>query len=240
MILQLRISLNKAIYLLLRRLGTIRTVSDLYIKAVLFKQLLIILILFNPSAQAFDWSLKGWTWSVSPGIGGTGIQKTVQQNGSQVDVSRGETPGMIGVEISKMTSDQWSFSIGHRRGFRLGPFSSGVGFTAVSWNWYYLGAPPMPISVEAESYVTEDGWAPYVGLSTGLAQGTISREADEVSSVTASGAFVGIRLGADYRYTPDLVLRPEIIGSQSFFNSSNLQSTLSEFGIMCGFVFAIK
>ena len=204
------------------------------------KILLSMTLLFSLPAYSWDWDFSGWTWGYSAGLGGTGITKTVNTNGSNVDVSRGETPGMFGLEISKMTSDTWRLSFSHRRGFRLGPFSSGVGFTAVSWNWYYMGTPPLPVSAQAENYVTEDTWEPFLGFSTGLAQGTITRDGDEVASVTSSGAIIGIRVGADYRSTPNLVYRPEIIGSQTFFNSSSKESSLSEFGLMWGFVYAFE
>lgn len=195
-------------------------------------------LVFSSQALAWEWDFSGWTWGYSVGLGGTGITKTVNNNGADVDVSRGETPGMFGIEISKMTGDTWRTSIGHRRGFRLGPFSSGVGFTTISWNWYYLGPPPLPVSAQAPDYVTEDTWEPFLGFSTGLAQGTITRDGDEVGSVTSSGAIIGIRVGADYRSTPNLVYRPEIVGSQTFFNSSAKQSSLSEFGLMWGFTYA--
>lgn len=202
--------------------------------------LLLLTILSAQGANASIWpDFDNWNLNVFGGLGGTGIQKQVEKNDEILDVSRGESPGVIGFDFETFTSDRWRFTIGHRRGFRLGPFSSGVGFTGLSWNWYFLSTPPTAVNFGSENYLAEDSSSMFVGVSTGVAYGTITREADEVGSVTASGAYIGIRFGMDYSWSPGVIIRPEVFGSQTFYDTGNLASSLNDFGIVCGLVFRL-
>ncbi|NQZ00781.1 MAG: hypothetical protein HRT45_08945 [Bdellovibrionales bacterium] len=188
-------------------------------------------------ATAFEFNADEWQISVQAGFGGTGIQKQVEKNGDTFDISRGETPGFFGIDFETFTSDRWRFTIGHRRGVRLGPFSSGVGFTGASWNYYPFSTPPKDIDFTEGNYLAGEGYSTFVGIATGVGYGTITRESDQVGSVTASGVYLGIRLGVDWAYAPGMIIRPEIIGSQTFYDAGNLPSSLNEFGIVCGFIF---
>jgi hypothetical protein len=98
----------------------------------------LLTLLYVPKTHAIDWSQ--WNVAVKGGFGGTGIKKTVTIDEGEVEVSRSEGPGVFGFGIEKPLSDKWSLAFEHRRGFRLGPFSSGVGFTDVTWRWYYMGS----------------------------------------------------------------------------------------------------
>ncbi|MCB0421546.1 MAG: hypothetical protein KDD61_11155 [Bdellovibrionales bacterium] len=194
--------------------------------------------LFVVSSVLISFSAIGRTWyiGVKAGFGGTGIAKTAVVDDVSTEVNRSEEPGVIGISVDTMLRDDLSVSLEHRRGLRLGPISSGVGFTDLTWRWYYLRSAPVIVPFSEPNYVVYKNWAPYLGGAAGFAFGTIGREGDKVSSIDASGATIGIKLGLDYQYSANFLLRPEIIASSTFFNSSSVPATMSEFGILVGLI----
>ncbi|MCB9025294.1 MAG: hypothetical protein H6625_03180 [Bdellovibrionaceae bacterium] len=178
-----------------------------------------------------------WNVGLKGGFGGTGIKKTVDLDQGNVDASRSEGPGVIGISLEKVVSDRWSLAIEHRRGFRFGPFSSGVGFTDVTYRWFYMAAAPALVLKSSDSYIFTKKWVPFLGFSSGIAFGSIHREGDKVSSVDSSGIIMGTKLGIDYHYKSNMILRPEVIVSSTFMNSGNVPSSMSEFGLMFGALF---
>lgn len=173
------------------------------------------------------------------GFGGSGIDKTVVVENQNFDVSRAETPGMLGLSIETFISKNYSLALSHRRGFRLGPFSSGVSFSGLILRRYFYNPPPIIPDKNLPSSVTIQTWAPFIGLGTGLAQATTERETDVVKVVKSSQVYFGIHIGFDYQISPNLILRPEIFTSSSFIDVSSTPATIEEFGLVCGFHFKL-
>ncbi|MCB0413335.1 MAG: hypothetical protein KDD50_03320 [Bdellovibrionales bacterium] len=192
---------------------------------------LFLAILFLCSSESFA---RSWKWGIIGGLGGMGISKTVTLEGEPVTASRSEEPGIFGVRFETQYSDRWAFSIEHRRGFRFGPFSMGVGFTDANWRWYFLSPPPILVANDVQSYIFENRMAYFLGFSTGIAFGEISREGDLIPRIESSGVTIGFRGGVDYPLNAKMFLRPEIIVSTTFLNSGSVASSMSEFGLVCG------
>lgn len=178
-----------------------------------------------------------WYWGVKAGFGGTGLSKSVTIEEESITANRSEGPGVFGVSLETMLGDKLSIAIEHRRGFRLGPFSSGVGFTDFTWRWYLLGSGFALVPPPAKEYIFTPKWSYFAGVSVGLAFGKVTREEDLVQEVETSGATVGTKVGADYHYRKNILFRPEVIYSTTFINTSQVQSSMSEFGLMFGTVF---
>lgn len=193
------------------------------------RSILFALIVFTARASAYNWYI-----GLKAGFGGTGISKSATVDDVTTEVNRSEEPGVIGISIETMLRDDLGIGIEHRRGVRLGPISSGVGFTDVTWRWYYLRSAPVLVPQTEGNYVVYKKWSPYVGGAAGFAFGAIGREGDKVANVDSSGATIGIKIGLDYQYSANFLLRPEIIASSTLLNSSAVPSSMSEFGIMCG------
>ncbi len=173
------------------------------------------------------------------GYGGSGIDKTVIVENQKFDVSRAETPGMLGLSVETFVSKNYSLALSHRRGFRLGPFSSGVSFSGLILRRYFYNAPPIIPHKNLASSVTIQTWAPFIGLGTGLAQATTERETDVIKTVRSSQVYFGLHVGFDYQISPTLILRPEIFTSSSFIDVSDTPATIEEFGVVCGFHFRL-
>ncbi len=194
---------------------------------------LVLSSLFSSSlcAQASDWRL-----GASIGYGGAGLSSTANVDGTLTSVSRSEGPGMASVFVDELLTDYLDFSLEHIRGFRLGPFSSGVSFTGMAFRWYFWGpAPNGNPDTKTETTLFVRRYTPFVGLATGVALADISRTNDLVPRVTGSGAYIGIRLGADYPIRPGFGIRPQITTSTTFFSSVSPPTKLSEFALECGF-----
>jgi hypothetical protein len=190
-----------------------------------------------------------WKFGVSLGWGGTGISKNVaidedgvpDPNGrsptgeeSAVSVARKEGPGMLAVFAEKQLSDRFTFGLEHARGFRLGPFSSGVSFTGLSGRWYVFGpAPTIPADAGSETTLVIQRLALFVGLAAGVASGEANREDDLVQTLSGSGVYTGFRIGIDYPLAPGIGLRPEIAASSSLLSPA----TVSEFALRVGLYF---
>ncbi|MEZ4873668.1 MAG: hypothetical protein R2827_15795 [Bdellovibrionales bacterium] len=197
----------------------------------------LILIFLSPSSFGFELFDYNWNIGLMAGLGGTGIQKGVTIDDEEAISSRSETPGMFGVSIETVVRDQWSMSIQHRRGFRFGPFSAGVGVTDVSLRWYYLRNVPTIVNQEGADYVINQIWSPYVGGGAGIAFGSINRDGESPTAIDSSGIVLGLKVGADYHWKPNLILRPEFFVSGTFMNSSAVENTIAEFGIVCAAIF---
>jgi hypothetical protein len=178
--------------------------------------------------------------SGSIGFGGTGITKIVSVDGADTKVDRSEGPGVIAVSLERLVSRQFVVSVDHLRGFRLGPFSSGIGFTGVTLKWYFL-SPAMPLQPMRSDATTimSRTFSPYAGGSTGIADGTAVREADKVQEISASGIYLGVRGGVDYALTPTMALRAELSLSQVLFSSALVKSSVQEFSIRAGVVLGL-
>lgn len=189
------------------------------------------------SAEAFSWK-HDLVYGVMGGFGGSGVDKKIDNNsGGSVTERRSEQPGMFGLSVEGFIRDQWSLAISHRRGFKLGPFSTKVSFTGVIARRYFGRAPFIPSTKLKNSAVVMRRWAPFVGLGTGIATGTVVRENILNESISGSGVYVGVHVGADYHLRPNLILRPEFFTSSTFMNDSSEPTTLQEFGLVCGFHF---
>lgn len=172
------------------------------------------------------------------GFGGSGIKTVSTISNTDVEVERSDSPGIFGIAYEYLTSDSSSISIDHTRGVHLSPFSSGVGFTGVTWRWFLWGkAPSIGVMKEDASYLLVARRTPFVGLATGIANGTISRENDIVPSVTASGVFFGFHGGVDYQTVPGKFLRVEALYSMTPESSGLVKSSLSQFSLHSGLYF---
>ncbi len=173
------------------------------------------------------------------GYGGSGIDKEVIVETQTFDLSRAETPGMLGVSIETFIATKYSLAFSHRRGFRLGPFSSGVSFSGLILRRYFYNSPPIIPTGGLGSAITVQTWAPFIGLGTGLAIAKTKRETDVIQDVTSSQIYMGVHIGFDYQISPNLILRPEIFTSSSIVDVSDTPATLEEFGVVCGFHFRL-
>lgn len=155
------------------------------------------------------------------GYGGAGITKVEDVGGTKESVKRSEGPGTITFYADYMLSDVFSIGFEHLRGFRLGPASSGVSFTGINTRWYFrTPAPTVAKASPTESTLLIKQFSFFVGLGSGFAGGNINRDDDLVPSLSASGAYFGFILGADYALSPGVVLRPQITSYSTFSSSS--------------------
>lgn len=169
------------------------------------------------------------------GFGGTGISKIVNQEGTELTVEKSEGPGMLNVFLDRvMFRDDFVVGLEHSRGFRMGPFSSGVGFTAAGLRWHYLGPAPDPLSSTGPAQIAVRRWSPYTGGATGIALGTIIREGDRVKSVTSSGVTLGLKNGVDYLWRPSIALRIEVSYSFTFAQDPVKPAQMTEFSLWSG------
>lgn len=141
---------------------------------------------------------------------------------------------MMHVFVETLWTDTRVVGLEHARGFRMGPFSSGVGFTTLYYKWHFMGPAPEVFKSSDTSTLFIKRWSPYVGPSIGLASGRIKREGDEIPSVSSSGVAFGIRFGTDYLLRPNLGMRLEISGSQTIFQSETLPANMNQFSLWYG------
>lgn len=198
----------------------------------------VFLPVFNSPAFAGDYRLSGGL-----GYGGTGITQTSTTNTAQGTVKRSEGPGIMMIGLERIMSDTITLSIDHMRGFRLGPYSSGVSFTGFAGRYYFQGPAPWgakEIDTKKETTLLVKRFHPFAGMAAGIASGTIDRPGDAVPSVSASGIYVGIRVGADVPFTPTGIgLRPEIASSFTLLKGLVDPSSLSLFSVGCSFYFQL-
>lgn len=184
-------------------------------------------------------SSQGSTWrgGAGLGLGGQGIKKqTTTVEDSLTTVERSESPLTGQIYLDRLILPNWTLGIEHSRGFRMGPFSSGIGFTSGIVRWYYLAPPPEPSrQLKSLSTFFQRRWSPYGGFSTGVAFGQVVREADLVPSVSESGVHIGFRGGADYLYKPSMGLRAEVTFQTTLFQNQVRPGYLQEFSLWAGF-----
>ncbi len=172
------------------------------------------------------------------GFGGTGIVEDQTVSGSSSStvssISKSEGPGMFTLGIEKIMTDHLTLAFDHSRGFRLGPFSSGVSFTGFTGRYYLSPVPWGNRDSKEGPTLFVKRFHSYVGLQTGLATGTIDRQYDLVPSVTASGIYVGFNVGFDLPWnTRGLGLRPEISYSTTIASSTPNPTALELFFVGC-------
>jgi hypothetical protein len=169
------------------------------------------------------------------GYGGSGIMQAVTVDGAATVVERSEGPGMIAFFANRFISDYLSIGLEHSRGFSLAPFSMGSSFTGIATRWYFWGpAAAVASPSEGESVLLVKRFTPFAGLAVGVAAAEIKRENDAVPSVSGSGAYMGVRIGADYPLGVGFGIRPEISTSSTFYQNPAAPATLSEFALQCG------
>jgi hypothetical protein len=188
---------------------------------------------FSENSLASDFRL-----GATVGYGGAGITQQEEVQGVETTIQRADAPATFSFFLDYMISDSYSISLEHSRGVQFGPFSSGVSFTGLAGRWYFSSPPPTVAKAPYdETILLVKKFTPFFGLSIGLATGDISRAGDEVPSVSASGVYLGYRLGAEYPLSPGIGIRPEIV-SQSTFSSSLLNpASLSFFAFQIGLFF---
>jgi hypothetical protein len=172
------------------------------------------------------------------GFGGAGIKTVSTVGSSDVNVERSDGPGILGLSIEYLTSDTASIAVDHTRGVFLSPFSSGVGFTGVTWRWFLSGkAPSVVPSQNNGSTVLVTRRIPFLGLATGIASGIISRENDLVPAVSAAGVYVGFHGGYDCQTVPGRFIRTEVLYAMTPTSSGFVKSSLSQFALQIGMIF---
>lgn len=180
-------------------------------------------------------ALAGWRGGGGIGFGGSGIKKEVDVPNLGVTVAeKSEGFGMLHAFVETLWSDTRVVGLEHSRGFRLGPFSSGVGSTTLNLKWHYLGPAPDVVRKSNESSLFVKRWSPYVGPIVGVASGSIKREGDEIPYVSSSGVVFGLKNGVDYLLRPNLGMRIEISYSQTIFQAESRPANMTEFSLWYG------
>ena len=185
------------------------------------------------SAAAADLSV-----GASLGFGGGGISSLTTINSSTTTVNRSEGPGTFSFFVDYLIHEHFTLGVEHLRGFRLEPFSSGVSFTGVTGRWYFMApAPNLQKTSLTESTLHFKRFTPFLGLSTGVASGTIHRDRDLVPDITGSGVYFGYRLGLDYQIAPGFGLRPEIAVLNTLSSAASPKNQVAGFTGQLGIFF---
>lgn len=178
--------------------------------------------------------------AVMAGYGGTGLKTTETYEGVQFDVNKADVPFAFAASYEFVTSDRTSLSIDHTRGLQLSPFSSGIGFTGLSWRWYYGGDVPNTPEFTDRSFMIATDRVFFIGASVGLAAGTIIRGGDAVPSTSGSGVYVGFRAGYDVQTDPGVIFRAELFSAQTTGSSGLIKSTLNALMVGAGLVYLFE
>lgn len=195
----------------------------------------IIFLIALPKASAVSDYFVG----LSFGLGGTGLTGRAPTEDGLVGVARSEGPGIVALYADKLISDRLSLGLEHVRGFRLAPATSGVAFTGIAGRYYFGSAPS---GVETR---TRDGGATlflqrysfFAGGAAGIANGTVERDTDQITTISGSGFYIGFRGGTDYILTSRVLVRSELTASTTLFSGGANAIRLTEFSIRCGFLF---
>jgi hypothetical protein len=183
----------------------------------------------------------GWTVGAGLGFGGQGITKQVEaENGALQTVQRSESPLVAHLFADRVVLPSWAMGFEHSRGFRLGPFSSGVGFTSLNLRWYYLAPPIEPITTPEKSTFFEKRWTPYTGFTLGLANGKIQRQGDIFDEIGETGVHIGLKNGIDYFYDSQVGLRIELSVASTLMQGGARPGALQEFSLWSGFFFPLS
>jgi hypothetical protein len=192
-------------------------------------RLLLIPLLMTTEAMAGDYRAI-----LGLGIGGAGIKRNSSLTSSVPgQVTRSEGFGTFEVAIERILSDRFTMALTHARGFRLGPFSSGVGFTGLFGRYYFFQQTWGAGEAGSETTLLVRRILPYLGVGLGLASGTIERAPpDLVTSLSASALFVGVKLGADLPLSPKgFGVRAELGSSFTGTTTGPEPSSLSYFSV---------
>lgn len=201
---------------------------------------LVILFCFPLVQRAEALNLKDdLMYGVFTGLGGTGVSEDIMTTaGDTLTNDRSEEPLVFGFSVETHINEKWTLALSHRRGVKMGPFRSGVGFTGLTVRRYFLRPSSYLPPKDSVNTATIQRWAPYIGLGGGIAIGSIKR--DEVGGgAKGSGVFFGIDIGVDYPLYPKLILRPRLFTSATFMDDSATPAVLQELGIGCSFIFRI-
>jgi hypothetical protein len=199
-----------------------------WLKSHVFYVLLILLNAFNAQSK-----MRG---GVGLGLGGTGITKQVETEELGITVAeKSEGFGMIHFFVEDIWRMRYVVGLEHSRGFRMGPFSSGVGFTSATFRWHYLRTAPSVSKVDdISSTFFVKRWSPYTGGTAGIAFGEIRREGDKIPRVSSSGVHFGLKNGVDYLYRPNIGLRAEVSYATTFFQAPVFPARMTEFSLWLG------
>lgn len=200
--------------------------------------LLLAITLVAAPAEAFSWREK-LTFSFGGGLGDSSISKQVLVQDTFQDAKRSEAPGLVLLGVETTIRKNMTVGLRHTRGLKLSPFSTGVSFTGLYFNYYFLNPKPYLPPNTSKNSVTMMNWAPFVGVSSGLAVANTSREREVVANVSSSGFYMGINLGVDYHMYRRLILRPQIIYSTSLMDDTQHPATITEMGLMLSLIFRI-
>jgi len=169
------------------------------------------------------------------GIGGAGIKQTQTTADATINAEKSEGPGVFTFFIESIVSDESSMGFEHSRGFRFGPFSSGISFNGFTHRWHFMGsAPNFPKNSPGENYVFLKQYSPYVGYAVGIATAEISRKNDQISGASGSGAYVGFKFGTDYSLKPGRGIRYEMHYATTIMSAESPPTVISEFALQIG------
>lgn len=172
------------------------------------------------------------------GFGGAGIKQTQVVDGKSIDAEKSEGPGVVSIFIENLLSDTSSFGFEHSRGFRLGPFSTGVSLTGMTHRFYLTGpAPYFPKIENGNNYIFSKQYVPYLGYGLGVATADVARSNDLTPSVTGSGVYLAFKGGMDYSMSPGKGMRYEIHYATTFMSAELPVTTVSEFALQVGWYF---
>jgi hypothetical protein len=180
-----------------------------------------------------------YRWGFAVGFGGTGV--TADASGF-TQVPRSEGPLVASVFGEMLLTDKTSLGFEHYRGLSLAPFSAAASFTGLVSRYYFMGLAPWMVPVgNGQSSLFVKSWTPFAGVNAGYAQATISRDNDQVATVSGSAGYVGVTGGADYLLKPGMGIRPEIVISTSTlaaaFSSAAQPPQLTLFSLQCAMFF---
>jgi hypothetical protein len=130
----------------------------------------------------------------------------------------------------------------HMRAIGLGPFSSSASLTGITTRWYFFGPAPSVVAPTAGgTSLFIKRYSLFVGITAGVAQATLERDDQVIAVISGSGAYGGMKIGADYPTGQGTGLRPELsYASTTFtqsFSSSIAPPTLTQFSIGCSWYY---
>ncbi len=204
----------------------------------------VLLLSFVGEARAF--TASDYRWGVSAGYGGTGISSTQPlSNGAIGTVQRSDGPVVASVFVETLLSDYFGLAFEHSRGVNFVPFSAGVSFTGFVSRWYFLEPAPAMSAAPSGSTILIKRFVPFYGIAVGLAQADIQRDVnDGAPTVSGSGMFFGMRLGADYPTKLGQGIRPELVVSTTQYSSMFATAKtaypaplIQEFSLQCAWYF---
>lgn len=200
--------------------------------------LLGLFLVLTSYAQAYD-----LRWGGTIGYGGAGVSEKVGEGSTKTTAQKSEGPGVASFFVENLVSDDFMVGLEHSFGFRFGPFSAGVNFTGLLMKWYFWGPAIFRVDEGASadnSTFFVNRYAPFYGFNTGVATAHVTRQNDVVDSISASGVYIGGRVGVDHSVQKDVSYRYEIISNTTFFSTAPDPPKLTEFALSFGVFFFFK